>query len=469
MEPWIGRGREGEIMRIAAVIGAVFLAAAAVAHAETASFSAAYWDVGNQRWRDTAATPYAADPIGSYDYASATVQFEYSESGPALTGVLTGSGLKPNFTYQVKLNGKPSYFWDVTGDDIANERLGFAGRWWLSQVERSTGSVVGGWNSDDAEYASWQSLGFTDGTYDYVFEGYLLFDYVVTDATGQASQTLTVDSSLHVLWKATQRPPGPNDSDPVAHVFVVDGASDWYASSQPDETRSLYAEWEPTRALPGELSLPVGSYAVRIFLTEESFHENASPPSSGRWATVLTHDDLHFAITPPACSDGVDNDQDGEIDFVGGDPGCDGASDSSERSDALPCDNGVDDDGDGWIDFVPDGDGDGIGDFPGDPACRRPGFSSESRQCQDGLNNDDQTGIDYDGGASLDLDQDGFIDAAFNPLQPPVGASDPQCVRPWRNRERRLSGGGGCGLGFELALLLPIVMRLRGRRRRAAA
>ena len=26
-----------------------------------------------------------------------------------------------------------------------------------------------------------------------------------------------------------------------------------------------------------------------------------------------------------------------------------------------------------------------------------------------------------------------------------------------------------CGLGFELALLLPIVMRLRGRRRRAAA
>jgi hypothetical protein len=294
-------------------------AAAAVAHAETVSFSAVYWDLGNQRWRDTATTPYEAGPIGSYDYASATLQFEYLESGPALTGVLTGSGLKPNFTYQVKLNGKPSYFWDAAGDDVANERLGFAGRWWLSRVERSTGSVVGGWNSDDAEYASWQSMGFTDGTYDYVFEGYLLFDYAVTDAAGDVSQTLTVDSSFHVLWKASQRPAGPNDSDPVAHVFVVDGASDWYASSQPDETRSLYAEWEPTRALPGELSLPVGSYAVRIFLTEESFHENAASPSSGRWATVMTHDDFRFAIhPPPACSDGLDNDGDDLIDFRAG-------------------------------------------------------------------------------------------------------------------------------------------------------
>jgi len=394
-------------------------AAAAVAHAETASFAAAYWDLGNQRWRDTATTPYEAGPIGSYDYASATVQFEYPESGPAITGLLTGSGLKPNFTYQVKLNGKPSYFSGTAGDDIANERLGFAGRWWLSQVERSTGSVVAGWNSDDAEYDYWRSFGFTDGTYDYVFEGYLLFDYIVTDAAGDVSQTLTVDGSFHVLWKVTQRPPGPNDSDPVAHVFVVDGASDWYASSQPDETRFLYAEWEPTRPLPGELSLPVGSYAARIFLTEESFHENAAPPSSGRWATVMTHDDFRFEITPPpACSDGVDNDGDGRIDF---DP----------------------------VTFANPGDENNDPAGQGDPACKSPMFSRENAQCQDGLPNDADGKMDYDGGRSIH----GSVQTD----------PDPQCVgKPWRDREAQ---SYPCGLGTELVLVMASLLWFETRRR----
>jgi hypothetical protein len=63
--------------------------------------------------------------------------------------------------------------------------------------------------------------------------------------------------------------------------------------------RSIYAEWEPTRALPGELALPFGTYAVRLFLTEESFHESAGSPSSGTWATVMTHDDVQFAIAAP--------------------------------------------------------------------------------------------------------------------------------------------------------------------------
>jgi hypothetical protein len=193
----------------------------------------------------------------------------------------------------------------------------------------------------------------------------------------------------------------------VAHVFVVDGGSDWYASSQPAETRSLYAEWEPTRALPGELSLPVGSYAVRIFLTEESFHENAASPPSGRWATVMIHDDIRFAISPPpACSDGLDND------------------------------------------------GDELIDFPDDPGCNNPSRNFEDPQCQDGVNNDpgqdpDPGLIDFDGGLSAL----GYV----------VSDPDPQCVdAPWRNKE----SAGPCGLGSELALILPGLMWLHRRRRR---
>jgi hypothetical protein len=52
----------------------------------------------------------------------------------------------------------------------------------------------------------------------------------------------------------------------------------------------------------------------------------------------------------PECSDGVDNDGDGLIDFPA-DPGCDSADDDDERN---QCVDGVDNDGDGLIDFGAD-------------------------------------------------------------------------------------------------------------------
>ena len=283
----------------AAILSAAVAGTPTAAHAGTAALSAVYWDTANQRWRDAATTPYDAAKIASYDYASATAVFAYPDRAPNLGGAFTGSNLKPNFTYQVKLNGKPSYFWGPDGDDLANERIGFAGRWWLNKVEKATGTVVGGWNSNDAEYVAWKAQGFTDGVYDYAYEGYLLFAYLVTDENGQVVRDVTLDSSFHVLWKTAQRAPGPNDSTPTTHTFAVNEASDWYASSQSDEVRSIYAEWEPTRALPGELALPAGTYAVRLFLTEESFHESTGSPPSGSWATVMAHDEVQFAIATP--------------------------------------------------------------------------------------------------------------------------------------------------------------------------
>jgi len=289
-----------ERLGLAAVLASLAVAGApSAAWAGTAALSPVYWDAANQRWRDAPTTPYDVGKIATYDYVSATAVFSYEEAAPTIGGGFTGSSLKPNFAYQLKLNGKPTYFWGPEGDDLANERIGFAGRWWLNQVEKATGTVVGGWNSTDAEYVAWQDRDFTDGVYDYVYEGYLLFAYLVTDEAGQVVADLAVDSSLHVLWKVAQRAPGPNDSAPTTHTFVANEASDWYASSQPDEVRSIYAEWEPGRALPGELSLPAGSYAVRLFLTEESFHESTGPPASGSWATVMAHDEVDFMITTP--------------------------------------------------------------------------------------------------------------------------------------------------------------------------
>jgi cysteine-rich repeat protein len=151
-----------------------------------------------------------------------------------------------------------------------------------------------------------------------------------------------------------------------------------------------------------------------------------------------------------ACSDGVDNDGDSELDFPD-DPGCTDALDFSERAAGvaeLPCDNVTDDDADGFADFF-DGNGDGISDPPGDPGCASPGNLKEAPKCQDGIDNDQVPGIDFDGGASIH--------------GAPVDVPDPQCTVPSRDAE--VGGRLGCGLGFELALLLPLVQGLRSHRR----
>ncbi|MBA3397412.1 MAG: hypothetical protein H0T89_32600 [Deltaproteobacteria bacterium] len=73
-----------------------------------------------------------------------------------------------------------------------------------------------------------------------------------------------------------------------------------------------------------------------------------------------------------ACSDGIDNDDDGKIDFPD-DPGCSDAADDTEETPAMPqCSDGRDNDGDGKT------------DYPNDPACFAPQGDDEVDDCPDG-------------------------------------------------------------------------------------
>ncbi len=158
-----------------------------------------------------------------------------------------------------------------------------------------------GWNVSDSELAT----GAHDG---HRVLGYLLFDFFMTDINGDATQQLYLDSSFHVLWRTDLRRPNPaRDGKPRTHLVTYDSAV--YESSFADENVKVYAEGEPGRPKPGQVTLPPGYYECRLLLTEESFH-NVPPdlasqfpwgltayPDGGFWAHALSDDQFPFTIT----------------------------------------------------------------------------------------------------------------------------------------------------------------------------
>ena len=127
----------------------------------------------------------------------------------------------------------------------------------------------------------------------------------------------------------------------------------------------------------------------------------------------------------PRCSDGLDNDGDGAVDWPA-DAAC--ASEMG-HNEGPECDNGVDDDGDGDT------------DHPDDAACAAPGSGFEGPACDDGLDNDGDGRVDWDGGGVGDLDPQ----CSFDPRDPTEG------------------GKKKCGLGWELVWIVPALARLRRR------
>lgn len=107
-----------------------------------------------------------------------------------------------------------------------------------------------------------------------------------------------------------------------------------------------------------------------------------------------------------ACSDGIDNDGDGQTDFPD-DLGCSDANDSTEDSSAAPaCDDDRDNDGDGKT------------DYPADPGCIAPQQEDEDDDCPAGPGCPQcANGIDDDANGSLDYPDDPGCTAASDPFE----------------------------------------------------
>ncbi len=246
------------------------------------------------RWLDIGDSIYSAAFRGTYLYPGEAITLTYVDADSSLHGTLAGAGLKPNFAYQIKLEGIPNLPWTTKAVDWTNEQLGYAGRWWVDRYLKTTLAPYDGYNIDDREYERLKALKFQDRRYWYVVQGYLMFDYVVTTPDGaipadlgSTGYELLVDSSFHVLFKTIQESPGTNDSAVTAFYPVRKPA--YYDVSEPEagDPVSLFAQWEPTRALPNELLLNPGLYHARLVLTEETFHSQDTT-YGGCWPSVLS-------------------------------------------------------------------------------------------------------------------------------------------------------------------------------------
>jgi len=225
----------------------------------------------NERYFDAGSRSYSRSFISSFSYTEPSraphVQFEYLKRAEAFAGKLTARGLKPNFAYQMKLRG-------IFAHRQAFENIGHVGRW------RMPGYAT---NYRDQDYEAYPDKSEV--------ESYLLFDFFVTDAEGNADKEFYLDSTLHVLFNGTwQRKPAFEDMRPVKKELRV-ADSDIYANPMADTVvQAFYAQSEQhaldtdNRPAIGKAFLAPGHYVAEVVLTEESFHTFGD---GGWWATVL--------------------------------------------------------------------------------------------------------------------------------------------------------------------------------------
>lgn len=111
----------------------------------------------------------------------------------------------------------------------------------------------------------------------------------------------------------------------------------------------------------------------------------------GACSSFSTGPELSRAGLAGECSDGVDNDGNGLVDYPA-DPGCESELDPREEPSATApaCADGIDNDGDGRIDF--DHNHDGVRGATDDPGCTSAADQNEYNvvlpQCSDGVDND---------------------------------------------------------------------------------
>jgi predicted ribosomally synthesized peptide with SipW-like signal peptide len=224
-----------------------------------------------------------------HDYSEAANDNVYltynTPMGAKFSGTMTASGLKPFATYQVKLIGVPDCADPGNGDDMANDYIGYKGRWTCTDCV-CTGSAC---NRTDAQY---KANSYYVGDSSECIAGYLVLDYFTADANGDielSDVNIYGDTAGHVLY-CDNDSGNCNSNNLNTYLAYLDPSHD-SGDAEPVQFcpyDKVNIQPEPGRTGCSGLFLSSGSYYLRIVLTEESFHQ-------GNWATVL-EGDISFQV-----------------------------------------------------------------------------------------------------------------------------------------------------------------------------
>lgn len=229
----------------------------------------------------------------NHDYSSAAagnVSFSYDipQSGK-LAGTIQASGLKPYATYQVKFEGKPTC--NGGGNDLANEYIGYKGRWTcVSGIGTCTGNANAR-NRTDTQYEINKALPEGDPNKECIV-GYLVFDYFTSDENGDIYAddiALLSNTSYHVLYCNSDGGVCNSDNSNTYLAYLDSN----HEAGDPEPVlfcpyNKVNGQPEPGRGGCNGLALDSGNYDLKMILTEESFHQ-------GNWASVL-EGDIDFEI-----------------------------------------------------------------------------------------------------------------------------------------------------------------------------
>jgi hypothetical protein len=248
------------------------------------------WQAARERWMDIADNPYNAfsDGTQKFDYSQAQVTLHYAKNPPVpyFLGRIQARGLKPNFSYQLKLMGKPQkgvWGWGAQGDEWANEQLGFAGRWFCGHPVHRSGT-----NFDDNHWREYYQNALPGAEHN--IGGYIFMGEFVTDGQGNADMPFWGEHPYHIKWLSWQG----GAKDVWAGQSVIETTNYAYGKEPPPPGAvSAYYENEPGRTQP--LTLAPGTYNTRFVITEESFHNPVSARGQGGyWKTVLASEDYQY-------------------------------------------------------------------------------------------------------------------------------------------------------------------------------
>ncbi len=247
-------------------------------------------------WLDVADHPYSEEFRKSFNYNHTNATFSFDFASSVFKGRLDAKNLKPNFAYQIKLVGEPGL--------VSNEWIGLAGRWWQETWDGTKWSEGQNLNDkgdgtrpnpNDEIYIQNKDLPKISSPtgLKYRYTSYMLICPFITDSRGQAGVDFLANSSLHVIWKTSQRKPTQQDGSTVETRFTVKNHPA-YDQDFPEAHIAVFGEWE--RLPVGQTLLPPGTYKCQVLLTEESFHSQAGE-YTGAWAAALKGT-VEFNISP---------------------------------------------------------------------------------------------------------------------------------------------------------------------------